>query len=272
MAIHWRMTNAVQLGPLVFAADRLLAVSVLLAFTFAVGKIGEWTGRDTTKVSFWAVVAGILSARLAYVASHLDSYSRDWSSTFALWQGGFSAWAGVVGAAAVLLAVLGLNRTSGFSITAIVALGLAWTSGTVLLKAPPQPLSNMPALVALDGKSIERERLAGRPYIVNLWATWCPPCRRELPMLADVAKGSNIPILLVNEGETATQVGNYLNESGIPADAVVLDKSSELPRLTEADALPTTLFINAHGQIVETHLGEISRAALLDRIVQLQKE
>ena len=266
------MTNAVQLGPLVFAADRLLAVSVLLAFTFAVGKIGEWTGRETTKVSLWAVGAGILSARLAYVASHLDSYSHDWSSTFAFWQGGFSAWAGIVGAAAVLLAMLGLNRTSGFSIAAIVALALAWTGGTVLFKGPPQSLSNMPALATLDGKSIERESLAGRPYVVNLWATWCPPCQRELPMLADVAKGSNVPILLVNEGESATQVGRYLNRSAISADAVALDESSELMRLVKGGALPTTLFINARGEIVETHLGEISRAALLDRIVQLQKE
>lgn len=266
------MTNVVQLGPLMFAADRLLAVALLLAFIYAVGKIGERTGRDTTKAGMWALIAGILTARLAYVLSHLEAYSQDWWSAFALWQGGFSAWAGIAGAAAVLLAMLGLNRTSGFSVAAIVALALAWTGGTALLKPPPQALPDMPVLATLDGKSIEPESLAGQPYVVNLWATWCPPCRRELPMLADVAEGSDIPILLVNEGEPASQVERYLRESGISADAVALDEGSELMRLVEGGALPTTLFINARGEIVETHLGEISRAALLDQIAQLQKE
>lgn len=266
------MTNVVQLGPLMFAADRLLAVALLLVFTLAVGKIGDRTGRETTKAGMWSLLAGILAARLAYIVFHLDAYSQDWWSALAVWQGGFNEWVGIAIAAAVLLAMLGLNRTSGSSVAAIAALALAWASGAALLKPSPQALPNMPTLATLDGKGIEPESLAGRPYVVNLWATWCPPCRRELPMLADVAKGSDVPILLVNEGEPATQVERYLNESGISADAVALDEGGELMRLVEGGALPTTLFINGRGEIVETHLGEISRAALLDQINRLKEE
>lgn len=266
------MTDIVQLGPLMFAADRLLAVALLVAFTLAVGKIGERTGRDTTKASVRALVAGIVAARLAYVAAHLEAFSQDWWSAFALWQGGFSAWAGIAAAALVLAATLGFNRTSGFSVAAVAALALAWAGGSALLEAPPRALPAMPVLAKLDGGRIEPASLAGRPYVINLWATWCPPCRRELPMLADVAAGSDVPILLVNQAEPAGKVERYLAEAGVPADAVALDRDGTLMRIVEGGALPTTLFIDARGRIVGTHLGEIPRAALLDRIAQLEKE
>lgn len=266
------MTNIVQLGPLVFAADRLLAMALLLAFTFAVKRIGERTGRDTQKVATWALVTGIVAARLVYVATHLEAYSQDWLSVFAIWQGGFNAWAGIVAAAVVLLARLGINRTSGFSVTAVAVLALAWAGGTALLSASPQSLPEMPVLATLDGGKIAPESLAGRPYVINLWATWCPPCRRELPMLAEVAANSEVPILLVNQAEPAAQVQRYLDEAGISGDAVALDQDGALMRGIGGGALPTTLFINARGQVVTTHLGEISRAALLDQIAQLKKE
>ena len=266
------MTNVVQLGPLMFAADRLLAVALLLAFTYSVGKIGERTGRDTAKAVLWALVAGILGARLAYVGRHLDAYSQDWWSVLALWQGGFSAGAGIAAAAVALLVILGLNRTSGFSVAAIAVLTVAWAGGTALLQPSPRALPEMPVLATLDGGTIEPNSLAGQPYVVNLWATWCPPCRRELPMLAEVASGSDIPILLVNQAEPAEQVERYLEGAGIGSAAVAIDEHGSLMQLLEGGALPTTLFIDDQGQIVATHLGEISRAALLDQIAQLQKE
>lgn len=266
------MTNIVQLGPLMFAADRLLAAVLLVAFLFVVGIVGERTGRDTTKAAGWALIAGIVGARLAYVVTHAEAYSHDWLSAFALWQGGFSAWAGMVTAAAVLAAMLGINRTSGFSVATIAALALAWAGATGLLSTSPKPLPEMPVLATLDGGHIEPGSLAGQPHVINLWATWCPPCRRELPMLAEVAAGSDVPILLVNEAEPAAQVERYLAETGVSGDAVALDENGVLMRLLEGGALPTTLFIDGQGRIAATHIGEISRAALLDQIAQLEKE
>lgn len=266
------MTNVVQLGPLMFAADRLLAVGLVLAFVFAVGKIGERTGRDTARAGLWSLVAGIVVARIAYVLSHLEAFSQDWWSALALWQGGFDPWAGIAAAAVVLLAMLGLNRTSGFSLGALAALTVAWVAGTVLMAHQPQSLPAMPELTTLSGRQIEPRSLAGRPFVINLWATWCPPCRRELPMLAEVAARSEVPIMLVNQAETASQVKLYLAETGVPGESVALDATGEMMRRIEGGALPTTLFINARGEVVETHMGEISRAALLDQIDQLQEE
>lgn len=91
-------------------------------------------------------------------------------------------------------------------------------------------------------------------------------------MLAEVAARSELPILLVNQAEPADQVSSYLSEVNIPADAVALDREGALMRALGGGALPTTLFVNARGEVVETHVGEISRAALLDEILQLQKD
>lgn len=255
-----------------FAADRLLAVGLLLAFTYIIGKIGERTGRNTTNAVIWSLVVGVLAARFTYVVTHLEAYSRDWWSAFAFWQGGFSVWAGAVGTAAVLLIMIGFNRTSSLSVGALVVLALAWAGGSSLVRPKPQPLPDLPTLATLDGRVIKAADLNGRPYVINLWATWCPPCRRELPMIAEVAAGSEVPILLVNQAESREQVRQHLAEAGIAGDAVALDENGALMQLLGGGALPTTLFVNAKSQIVETHLGEISRAALLDHIARLEME
>src|SRR3546814_11946076 len=82
---------------------------------------------------------------------------------------------------------------------------------------------SVPQLARLSGAPLMPENLAGRPFVVNLWATWCPPCRRELPMLADVAANSDIPILLANQGENRQAVADYLLAGGISPRSVVLD-------------------------------------------------
>lgn len=266
------MPNVVQLGPLMFAADRLLAVALLLAFMVAIGKIGTYTGRDTARAALWSLLAGILAARLVYIGAHVEAFSHEWWSAAALWQGGFAAWAGIAAAAVVLLAMLGVNRTSVLSLAVTAALALTWSGSTALLTPEPEPLPNFPSLVALDGKPIEPRTLAGQPYVINLWATWCPPCRREMPMLTQVASSSEVPILLANQGEPAHLVQRFLAQNGIETGSVVLDKDSALMRTIGGGALPTTIFVNARGEVVETHVGEISRAALLDQMQQLKEE
>src|SRR3546814_18391910 len=94
------------------------------------------------------------------------------------------------------------------------------------------------------------ENLAGRPFVVNLWATWCPPCRRELPMLADVAANSDIPILLANQGENRQAVADYLLAGGISPRSVVLDTHMTLMAGAGNGFLPPTFSTHAKGKTV----------------------
>src|SRR3546814_12546814 len=84
------------------------------------------------------------------------------------------------------------------------------------------------ALHRLDGGAVSLAAYRGKPVIINLWATWCPPCRRELPMLAELAKPSPVPIVLADDGEDAARVRAFLSQQNIPADAVLLDSGSSL--------------------------------------------
>ena len=89
-------------------------------------------------------------------------------------------------------------------------------------------------------------------------------------MLAEIAADNSIPILLVNQGEPAEIVRTYLDERRIASDDVVLDRGSDLSTALRIGGLPSTLFVDARGRVVRTHLGEISRAALLAELASLE--
>ncbi len=263
------MPEILQLGPLVMATDRLLAAALVMAFLIGSDRIALRYGRGGPWQSGLALLAGILAARLAYVAAHFDAFSRDWPSALAICQGGFTAWAGIA-AAALVVAWRIRPRPAMIRVELLLAvLALAWFGASELLRPPPRPMPAMPQLAALQGNAPAPEQLEAGPYVVNLWATWCPPCRRELPMLAEMAQDAELPILLVNQGEDAATVQAYLAANGVDGSAVLLDTGSMLTRTTQSSALPTTLFVDGDGMIVRTHMGEISRAALSDGIAQI---
>jgi thiol-disulfide isomerase/thioredoxin len=65
-------------------------------------------------------------------------------------------------------------------------------------------------LTTPSGAPLPLDRFRGRPFVVNLWATWCGPCRRELPMLDAVAsRPGEVPILLADQGEAQAIVSGF---------------------------------------------------------------
>ena len=128
-------------------------------------------------------------------------------------------------------------------------------------------------LATIEGESLVLTSLVAsdQPIIINLWATWCPPCRRELPMLAAVAEQrDDVVFLLASQGETAVHVSRYLADNNIRPEHVLIDASGMLARHYGTVGLPVTLFIGTDGLLAHTHVGEISRVVLLSRIAQLQ--
>jgi hypothetical protein len=165
-----------------------------------------------------------------------------------LWQGGFSWLVGVAAAALVIVVALGRAR-AGLALLAALA-GLASINGaaTVLLAPEPKALPSGLALATLDGRSVDLAAARGQPMVINLWATWCPPCRREMPMLIDVAATSTVPVLLANQGETAAQIRTFLQRQGLPADAIRLDPAGSRrppdppPCLRRFSSMPPVVF------------------------------
>jgi thiol-disulfide isomerase/thioredoxin len=103
----------------------------------------------------------------------------------------------------------------------------------------------------------------GGPLVINLWATWCPPCRREMPVLESAQRmRPDVTFLFVNQAESMQSVSIFLITQGLTLDNVLFDASGRLGQAVGSMALPTTLFYTADGRLINSHLGELSQASL----------
>ncbi len=152
----------------------------------------------------------------------------------------------------------------------LVGAGLGWW----LLKPAQADAKRLPDLTLerYEGGSVALA-VTDRPTIVNLWATWCPPCRRELPMLAAAARANpEVRFYFADQGEARSVVEAYLAErDDLVIEGVLLDQGSALSNEFEAVGLPVTLFFDAKGNHVLSHIGEVTEVELLNYLTDLKR-
>ncbi|OGO49769.1 MAG: hypothetical protein A2Z30_05735 [Chloroflexi bacterium RBG_16_64_43] len=114
----------------------------------------------------------------------------------------------------------------------------------------------------------------GKVVLVNLWATWCPPCLAEMPVLAEAARdhaSQGLVVLALNQGESRRVVSRSVGGWGL-ALVVGLDPHEEAMRLLRTTALPSSFLVDAQGQVRLAWFGAIDRdhlEAALARVVDL---
>jgi cytochrome c biogenesis protein CcmG/thiol:disulfide interchange protein DsbE len=119
--------------------------------------------------------------------------------------------------------------------------------------------------VAPSGAARSAADITG-PAVVNLWATWCGPCRKELPAFQAVAEQlqGSVDIIGVNQGDDAEAAAAYLEEIGVTFPQY-LDADGDLTAELRITGLPATVFIAADGTI-DVHSGAVDEAELLDLV------
>ncbi len=117
----------------------------------------------------------------------------------------------------------------------------------------------------LDGNSIELNQLQGQPVILNFWATWCAPCRLEMPELQatyEAYQEDNLAILAVNRQETANIIRPFFYDEMALTFTPLLDETGLVANLYNILVMPTTFFINGEGQITAIHRGPLTQSQI----------
>lgn len=265
----------VNIGPLALPSGHLLLIISLLLATAVGWLVGRRQQRNPERQLFYLLIIGLLVARLAFVIRYFDYFQDSLWGVLDIRDGGFIIWPGVI---AVLVGGFWMawrDATLRRSLGIALAAGLAfWSVGMYSMNAY-QKGTHMPDLVLqeLDGHSVNMNDYLGKPLVVNLWATWCPPCRREMPVLAAAQeRETGITFLFVNQGEGDTIIEQFLQSSQLTLDNVLLDNGIRLGQQLGAHAMPTTVFYNAEGRQVASHMGELSNASLMRQIEKLKEE
>ena len=128
---------------------------------------------------------------------------------------------------------------------------------SLTLQAPkPAPALK---LKDLDGRTHDLVQLRGRVVLINFWATWCPPCRREMPSmerLSQTLKGEAFSVLAVDVGEDADTIDAFTAQLDATLTfPILLDTRSRTLQAWKVAGLPTTFLVDRQGRIVASAIG-----------------
>lgn len=270
------LPTAWVLGPFMLPMARLIFVIAIIA-TFVLSSFLERRHHVNQSWMFWLVLlTGFSVARIVHVAQYWAVYQQSPIDMLLLWQGGFHVPSGVLAAlgAGWLLSHQQRQPTRVF-LAPILTGTLIWVLGNSLIDAAPPHIQPLPNSIVqhLDGQPVALNALApGQPLVVNLWASWCPPCRREMPTFARAQVAHpEVRFIYANQAESLGTIQQYLSELNLDLDLIVADPRAQLSATFGAVGLPMTLFFDAQGQLVHQHLGELSAVQLERMLQQLQE-
>jgi cytochrome c biogenesis protein CcmG/thiol:disulfide interchange protein DsbE len=113
---------------------------------------------------------------------------------------------------------------------------------------------------APDGSTRTLATLRGKVVVVNFWATWCKPCRTEMPMLNSVARGSDAVFLAVDLQEDGAKARSFFDQLALDRLEPILDLDGQTTRRYGVVGLPVTFFIDGQGVIRHVERGELTDA------------
>lgn len=268
------MSAVLHLGPLVVPGELIIQILAVGAGVFLAKYLGLKVARDIESIAWRIVLVGFVSSRLMFVSSYHEAYFaapwgildfRDggWNAPF----GYFAAW--VYGLFMLKSQPL-LRRAllSGLGIATII-----WMAGMLLTSLPDSEVVRLKSepLATLDGRQVALEEFQGKPTVVNLWASWCPPCRREMPAFEQAQNAHpEVNFVFLNQGEAAGQVQQFVEDNELKLHHILLDSKGQVGGQFSRGMLPTTLFFDAKGRLVDIRMGELSYPSLLQRLEMME--
>ena len=145
--------------------------------------------------------------------------------------------------------------------------------GTTVSKSAPEIAAEAPdfALRDLRGNEVRLSEYRGRTVLLTFWATWCGPCRLEMPAFEDryqELKDDDFIVLGVNYDEPVEDVRTFRDEFGL-SFPLLLDPGGSVQRLYQIRGYPSSIFVDPQGVVSVVHLGLITEGQLRDYLVEL---
>lgn len=114
-------------------------------------------------------------------------------------------------------------------------------------------------LIGVNGEQMKLSDLKGKKVFLNFWATWCPPCRGEMPDIEKMHQqyGDDLTIVAISSSEAKATVTTFLKEFPYTFN-IYLDEKSEISQIYQLMSIPTSYFIDENGMIQKKEIGSIS--------------
>lgn len=127
-----------------------------------------------------------------------------------------------------------------------------------LTEVTPKPAPAL-KLADLDGRPHDLAAFRGKVVLINFWATWCPPCRREMPSMERLSRAlANEPfrVLAVDVGEDAETIEGFFSQlDTAPTFPILLDSQGSAMQAWQVGGLPTTFLVDKQGRVVAQAIG-----------------
>ncbi len=264
------MSQSLVVGPFALPWMMLLLFAAAGSALLVGDRLARKAGVVVEPVLWRTLLVVLLVARLAFVWEFRSAYGVAPLGILDIRDGGWNATAGFVAAWLYVLSrhasAPALRRPLQ---VAMMTASVLWLAGSIALALRPGTGQELPALefVSLDGRTVPLAQFRGQPTVVNLWATWCPPCVREMPVLVQAqAAYPGVHFVFLNQGEPADKVALWLKARGLVLRHVLLDPHGLGGAAFQQKALPTTLFFDARGALASMRVGELSAATLAERL------
>lgn len=283
------MIEAFNLGPFLIPTRPLVLLLCIFVAIWSASRLGKKFNLDKVRVrraAEYAAWTGMLGGRLGFVALNWSAYrAAPWTILY-VWQPGYLYLGGLISGGTFILwqginyipekRRLFLGVVAGSYLLA-GALYIAAIGSLELLRQPGVPGAGDIApeinLQNLFGARVRLSDLAGRGVILNIWATWCPPCRREMPLLDEFHKNrqsEGLSVVGLDLDEPAEKVRRFVDSIGVsypiwvdaPRNTPGFDHSREIFARFGGVGVPMTIFIDREGVIRRVYVGELSRGFL----------
>lgn len=164
------------------------------------------------------------------------------------------------------------------ALVALLGFGIHWNEHHEMTEVP-SPLIGKPApeftlpLLYESTKTVSRKDLLGKPYLLNVFGSWCPTCQYEHPILTAEAKRIGVPLIGLDWRDDPEDAKRWLAQFGNPYSAVLTDRDGRAGIDFGVYMAPETFLVDAHGMIRYKRIGmftpELIKTELMPRIAEL---